>query len=206
MVLSVAGLISLRQVRTSSQIPFASIPFVFAVQQFTEGLLWIALRSGTEASLQGATTHLYLVFAQVVWPVWVPFSILLVEENRRRKPALRIFVAIGVLVSVCLAYCLFRYPVRASILEYHIHYRLDYPQILLQYGSAFYMIATVVPPFFSSRKRMWFLGLAILVSYIITRFFYEVNIISVWCFFAAVIAISVVAILRDAGSGNAEEG
>jgi hypothetical protein len=56
-------------------------------------------------------------------------------------------------------------------------------------------MATILPPFFSPLKRMWMLGLAILISYIISAIFYEHYILSVWCFFASVISISVYAII-----------
>jgi len=84
-ILSTIGVISLKQVKTASQIPFASIPLIFAAQQFTEGVLWLALPSSTNLILQTITTYIFLFFAQVLWPIWVPFSILKLEMDKRKR-------------------------------------------------------------------------------------------------------------------------
>ena len=103
----------------------------------------------------------------------------------------KILVIIGGVVSLYLAYCLLSFNVQAKVIGYHIAYGQDYPAGLSRYGGVLYMIATIVPPFFSPIKRMWTLGTAILISYIITTLFYTDYIVSVWCFFASVISIAV---------------
>src|SRR6188768_3673276 len=62
----------------------ASIPLIFAVQQFTEGFLWLSLTSPRFAGLQSVATIVFLFFAQVVWPVWVPYAILKLEPKENR--------------------------------------------------------------------------------------------------------------------------
>lgn len=196
-ILSTIGIASLKQAKTSSQIPFASIPLIFAAQQITEGFLWLSLSEPVNSTLQTVTTYLFLFFAQVVWPVWVPFSVMKIEENKKRKRILKSFFVIGSLVSLYLAYCLLNFHVEGRIDNYHISYEQDYPASLSRYGGILYIMITIVPPFLSKLRKMNYLGLAILVSYIITTIFYEDYIVSVWCFFAAVISIVVYAILKE---------
>ena len=195
-VLSVIGVASIKKVQSPSQIAFASIPLIFSVQQITEGFLWLALSNPVYASLQQVTTYTFLFLAQIVWPLWVPLAILLVEKEDKRKTIQKLLVAIGVLLSIYLAYCLLSYNVQAKIIGYHISYEQDYPVGLSLVGGVFYFIATIAPPFFSTIKMMWLLGLAILISYIITIIFYEDYFVSVWCFFASVISISVFVIMH----------
>jgi hypothetical protein len=194
-VLSIIGIASIKKAETKSAIVFASIPLIFALQQITEGFLWLALSNPDFAFLRWPTTYIFLFFAQIVWPFWVPFSILVLEKNQRRKKIERVLMAIGVVVSLYLAYCLISYHVEAKILGMHIAYGQNYPTGLSRYGGVLYIIATVATPFFSSIKRMWTLGTAILISYIMTTIFYTDYIVSVWCFFASIISISVLAIL-----------
>lgn len=196
-ILSGIGVASLRKVETKSQAAFASIPLIFAIQQITEGFLWLALSNPDFEFLQWPTTYIFLFFAQVVWPFWVPFSILKLEKDQKRKKIQRILAVIGALVSIYLAYCLMFYNVEAKISDMHISYEQVYPTILSQYGGIFYVIATITPPFFSSIKRMWTLGTAILISYIVTTLFYNDYIVSVWCFFASIISIAVLAIMFE---------
>ncbi len=195
-VLTAISVISIRKVKKPSQSAFASIPLIFAVQQFTEGLLWLSLTDPYYASLQEGSTYVFLFFAQVVWPIWVPLSILMLVEKEKRKTIEKTLVGIGGVVSLYLAYCLMTYSVQAEVVGYHISYVQDYPQALSRYGGALYIIATIAPPFFSPAKRMWTLGTAILVSYIITTIFYADYVVSVWCFFASVISIAVFAVMQ----------
>lgn len=196
-VLSSLGVISMKKAVSPSQKAFASIPFIFAIQQTTEGFLWLALCHSEFQVLRWPATYLFLFFAQVVWPFWVPFSVRKLEKNTKRKEILSLLVGIGALVSSYLAYCLLSFPVAARIDGSHIHYQLEYPEALSKYGSLFYVIATIAPPFFSKVKYMWSLGLAILISYILSELFYTNYIVSVWCFFAAVISVALFAIIRQ---------
>jgi hypothetical protein len=194
-VLAVIGVAAIKKAKAPSQLIFAGIPFIFAVQQVTEGFLWLSLSNPAYASLQQATTYIFLFFAQVVWPVWIPFAILKLEPKARRKHSEKLLVGIGALVSLYLAYCLFTFHVEAKIIGYHIAYQQDYPAAISLYCGGLYLIATIVPPFLSRIRRMWMLGAAILISYIITRILYTDYIVSVWCFFASIISIAVFAIL-----------
>lgn len=201
-VLSVIGVASIKKAQTSSQIIFACIPLIFAVQQITEGFLWISLSNPAYAFLQQGTTYTFLFLAQVVWPVWVPFAILKLERKERRSRAEIILVGIGALVSLYLAYCLLSFPVEAKILGYHISYKQNYPAVISPYCGLLYIIATIVPPFFSRIRRMWMLGTTVLISYIITTIFYTGYIVSVWCFFASIISIAVLAIVQELNNPN----
>jgi len=195
-VLSVIGVASIKKAQLPSQIIFASIPLIFAVQQITEGLVWVSLTNPGYASLQQVATYNFLFFAQVVWPVWVPFAIMKLEPKATRRKSGKILVGIGALVSLYLAYCLLTFPVDAKILGYHISYGQNYPAAIGPYCGVLYIISTIVPPFFSRVSRMWMLGTTILISYIITTIFYTDYIVSVWCFFASIISISVFAIMN----------
>jgi hypothetical protein len=194
-VLSVIGVATLKKVIHPAQIPFAAIPLLFAVQQVSEGFLWLALTYPGHAFMQDFTTYLFLSFAQVIWPFYVPAAILLFREKEKRKNIPKMLASLGALVSLYLAYCLLSYPVEAKIAGQHISYGQDYPDALDNYSGALYILATVVPAFFSPIKYMKFLGTAIFISYIITQVFYSGYIVSVWCFFASVISIIVFIII-----------
>lgn len=204
-VLSAISVATIKKAQQPSQIYFASIPLIFCVQQISEGFLWLALSNSTYASLQQVTTYTFLFFAQVLWPIWVPFALLKLEKDEKRKKFQKILVGIGGFVSVYLAYCLVSYTVEAKIIGYHILYIQDYPAISY-YGTPLYVIATITPAFISSIKKMWTLGLTILTSYIITKLFYEDYIISVWCFFASIISITIFYLMSKLKDLNVKHG
>ena len=195
-VLAVIGIVSIKKVQHPSQIIFAGIPLLFCVQQVTEGFLWLALSGTDHAFMRQFTTYAFLFFAQVLWPICIPLSILLLEKNKKRRLILKVLLVTGALVSIYLGFCLFAYDVDAKIIGYHILYGQDYPAKPAFFTGALYIIASIVPAFVSSIKRMWWLGATILISYLVTKIFYTVHIVSVWCFFASVISIVIIAILH----------
>lgn len=186
---------SLRKVKSRNQIPFAAIPLLFAVQQVSEGFVWLALSNPAFEKYGSASSYIFLFFAQVVWPIWVPFSVLILSPKEKRNQLQKSYVAAGAIVSLYLAYCLLNFPVRAYILGYHIAYEQSYPEAPALFIGALYLIATIAPILFSRISSMRLLGIMILTSYILTALFYSDYIISVWCFFAAIISVVVLAIV-----------
>lgn len=194
-ILAATGVATLNKVETPSQKAFAVIPLLFATQQFIEGFLWLSLTYTDFAEWHLSLTYLFLIFAQLVWPVWVPYSILKMEKEGKRKTVLKGFVWLGILVSFYLAYSLLTYPVNSGIVGYHISYKLSFPFALVAASGIIYFIPTVLSPFFSSVRWMPVLGMAIFGSYLFTKFYYQEHIISIWCFLAALLSTLIFKIL-----------
>jgi len=197
-ILTVAGVAALSKVKVKSQIPFAAIPIFFAFQQFTEGFVWLSLIHPEYNHWQNIPITIFLVLAQAFWPFWVPFSFLLIEKDEKRKMVLKILLGLGSVVSIFLAYRVLFYPVSAAITPLHIHYTLSFPYKLFgNVISIFYFLVTIVPPFLTGGKRMTSLGLLNLMSFIVTVVLFENYVISVWCFFAALISWEVLLAMKD---------
>ena len=90
-ILGVAGLLTITKVKNSDQYIFASIPLFFSIQQFSEGLVWLSLTKSNFAIWESMATNIFLIFAQVVWPIWVPLSIYLLEKDKFTKIILNPF-------------------------------------------------------------------------------------------------------------------
>jgi len=183
-------------------LPFAAIPFYFAVQQFIEGLIWLSFSEPSVQHFQYELIYLFLFFAQVFWPIYVPWSILIAEKDEKNRGYLRVFLAIGVLVGGYLAFCLAAFPVSAQIHDQHILYVLDFPEFNLNYKGIGYFIATVIPPFFSSMKGMRCFGIMIFISLMITEVLFSDFEISVWCFYAAIISAVIPWIISKSVTGK----
>lgn len=196
-VLSIAGIASVNITQKKSQIVFAAIPLLFGIQQLTEGVLWLALQNEDWSHWKVPSAYVFLFFAQVVWPTWVPLSLLLLEKQSKQKKILYIFLAIGLIVSAYLFYRLATTTVLAEIVGSHIFYDLGIPAGMIVFLSPLYFVATVLTPFFTSIKKMWALGFLIFISYVITKIFFENYVISVWCFFGALISVVVYAIIFE---------
>ena len=135
--------------------------------------------------------------AQVLWPAIITVSVLLMEEDKKRKGILRIFLFMGLLLSVYYLYCLIFFNVNPQIMGYHIQYNTEFPDSLAIPAFIIYLIATITPLFVSGIKRTHLLGILMFLSCLITGIFFTQFLISVWCFFAALISGVIFWILRD---------
>ncbi len=187
-VLTVMGAVTLKQVKRPSQLAFAAIPIIFAIQQFSEGFVWLNSTNPQNVHWQHISIYTFLAFSHVLWQVWVPLSVLLMEKEKKRKRILFFFLGAAILLSATEGYCLFSYPSWAEIDCSHILYQSHFPEKYVLVSNIMYGVVTLIPCFISGTKRVWLFGLVLIVSVIAARIFYEDWLVSVWCFFAALLS------------------
>lgn len=185
--LTVIGAVTISRANTRPQKLLALAPLMFASQQLSEGFLWLSFTHPEYAHLQQLFVYSFLAMAQVIWPVFVPLSVYLYEKEPRRKKMIRIMLWVGVLTSLYFLYTLLAYPVTASGSGHHIRYNLTFPIANKWYTGITYMFA-VLAPFVSSIKRFRYLALLLVLAYLPATIFYHHYMVSVWCFFAAIIS------------------
>ena len=208
-VLAVVGVAAQTKTYKSSQILFAGIPLVFAVQQFSEGILWSILPGGAYPGLEKIAANIFLVIARVGWPLIIPLSILLMEQDKKRKNALFALLAVGILTSLCYMGTLIFYDFRTIISGHHIRYLNGFPDFYSNIVQVFYLISTISPLFISSIKQTRPLGILMAVSCAISFILFTEYATSVWCFFAAILSIVIYFIVSESARvfrrGNAAE-
>src|ERR1700741_3685654 len=196
-VLGSVGAVSLKRATNKSQYMFASIPLLFGIQQAIEGILWISLTHLHYSYWQPAATCIFLFFAIVVWTTWVPLSFLLLEADPFRKKLLRIVSVLGIFTSCFLGYRLIAYDVSAEISGHHIYYDVPVSRLSGIANGVMYIVAVILPCFISGIKKTKTLGIILVSSLLVSRFFYQEYLISVWCFFAAVLSMYIFSIVKD---------
>lgn len=193
-LLSGAALVAARKSK-GPEWAFAAIPGIFAVQQFSEGFVWLSLSNEAYIGWSKAAAFLFLFFAEVLWPAWIPLAMILLEKDHRRRQIFSGLLGLGLVLSAYSLYCLIAYPFSARISDHHIQYLLDYPASWVVFVMVVYGIVTVLPTFISSVPRMWLVGLPITVSFLVAKALYPNSIISIWCYFAAIISVLVIFVL-----------
>lgn len=194
-VLSGIGIVSIVKARTVPEKFLSGIPILFAIQQCLEGILWLALSNPEWAYWQWSAAFGFLLFAQVVWPIYMPIAMLLFEHDPIRKRLLTFCTISGVLLGGYLVFCLLRYPIAASANEHHIKYDPGFALARKWYYGLLYFIPTIVSSLLSSTRRLRWLGYLFLASYLLARLLFHHFVVSVWCFFGAVISIVVLVII-----------
>lgn len=187
--LSVAGVGAVKLARRRAELPLALLPLLFGAQQLIEGAVWWSL-DHPRAGLNAAATFAYLLFARVLWPVFVPLSILSLEPVRRRRNGMVVLVALGVGVSLDGAVAVLRGPSTSHVAGDSIAYAM--PSLLV---IAAYLVATCGAALLSSHVPLRLMGAAAFGLALLTLWLYAAVFVSVWCFFSAILTVMIVVYL-----------
>ena len=183
--LSAIGVLTLKKAERKAEIPFAMIPLLFGIQQIIEGMLWLSFRF--DAPLLNVTmTYAFTLFSHVLWPMFVPFAIGLVETVAWRKKVILVFQFTGIAVGLYLLYWIVRFPVTSEVDEHIVYvspHFYEAPMMLL------YLVATCVGSFFSSYKLINLFGVLALLLFMVAYWVHSVAFFSIWCFFAAILSV-----------------
>ena len=196
-VLGVTGIAALRKVKGQDEVMFAAIPLIFAIQQACEGILWLSMLHGQMSHLQKPFTYIFLFFAQFLWTIWIPISFLLLERNKILRKLLLVTAIAGVCDSLLLGYRLIAFGAKADIDCSHISYNIPSPHWMVIMSSVLYVIAIIFTPLFSSLRHSRLLGTLMAGSLLFTKLMYEHYLISVWCFFAALLSVMILRMMRQ---------
>jgi hypothetical protein len=175
--------VSLREVRQLREVPFASLPLLFALHQLTEAVVWAAYDDGSvPASLGHAAALVYVGFAMVVLPTLFPISVLLLEPQGSR---LRVapFAILGGALSAVFAVEVLTDPVAVVV---HPH-ALAYATGLSHGGllSVAYVVAVIGPALLSGYGSVVVFGLVNLAGLLVVAVVYLDAFASLWCVYAA---------------------
>lgn len=191
-MLSGAGILAASKVTEPKQRMFAAIPAIFAIQQFAEGFVWLSLTQESFSTWLRPATFAFLFFAEVLWPLWIPMAVLQLETNQKRKKILLFLSGLGLVFALHTLYYLLTNAFEAQLMDHHIKYKLHFPAMFILFTWSIYGILTVLPTFISTVPKMWIVGLPMMASFFIAEILYPNYVISVWCYFAAIISIVVV--------------
>ena len=194
--LLIVGVLTTRRAGKSSGLALAAIPLLFGIQQLLEGVLWLTFPDRAPL-LNTVLTYVYTFFSHVLWPVYVPLAVLLIEPSPWRRKVLAAIVVAGALVAAYLLYSLVRLPLVAQVTGSHIAYLS--PHFFALEVMSLYLLGTCVGSLFSSHRFVRLFGVAAFISFMAAYAFYATWFISVWCFFAAV--LSGVVLLHFPGGG-----
>lgn len=187
-VLAGIGAASLRGASGRAERAYAAIPVLFAVQQLSEGLVWMSF-AWDAPTLRAVATQVFSVFSHVLWPVYIPLAAYLIEPPGMRRRGLAILAVAGAVVGLGLLAGMLAFPISAHATGGHIEYRS--PHFYIPVVITLYLASTTVSMLVSSHRAVQLFGGATLLAAVVAYFFYARWFISVWCFFAALLSVLV---------------
>lgn len=191
------GAVTTSRINRPAELPFALIPVLFGVQQLIEGGLWLTFPVSAP-HINSVLTHLYSLFSHVLWPVYVPIAVLLIEPEMWRRKALMAIALAGAAVGLYLLYFLVTEPIISEVIGRHISYQSAHfytPAVM-----TLYVLATCVSSFVSSCKTIRWFGAATFSALVTAYGFFDFWFISVWCFLAAILSMIVLFHFRQGES------
>lgn len=193
-LLTVVGGLCIKKSSSKSDLLLSAIPFLFAIQQFSEGIIWLHSLEYLSSSIWPSLAQfIFLVIAFAVWPIWIPFSLLASETIPWKKFIMLIMLLLGVIDSYINLHESRLPEMTHSIMEHSIRYAINIPLI----GKVTYAAIILIPCFISSLRYMKLFGLLIALGWLVADYMYFHNFTSVWCFFAAWVSFLVYLAIRS---------
>ena len=190
-VIGTLGVVTFKKSKDSNLKFLGAIPFLFAVQQFTEGFVWLSFNQSDLHFIQAAATTSFLFFAWVLWPVLMPFSIYHIEKPGVKKKINFYLLLLGIVSGLHSIYMLFADNVQPLVNDFHIDYIVSTStfekkiQVIQQIS---YVVVTVLPLYVSSLKGAKVLATANFIALVLAFVFFKHSLPSTWCFFAAILS------------------
>lgn len=199
-VLGVIGGITLKQTESKNMLYLAAIPFLFALQQLSEGFLWLFMQNGQQASFEAnAAMYIYMFFAFTLWLVWMPLAFRIAEPDAQRRKRMLIPLALGISLGTINLIQIITHQVDAAVIEHSIVYNLHFQIPLWIYFSSIlvYLAAVFMPPFMSSLKGSRLFGTLFAIAFLGSYYVYIYAFASIWCFFSAIFSIFIYKLVKD---------
>jgi len=179
---------------------FAAYPLAFGMQQAIEGLLWQGIDTGNP-ELVDAAARGFTFFSHFFWLFWVPFSVWLLETDATRRKALLFLVVFGAGygLSMFVPLLLQEGWLKVEVVRHSLDYRASMiydgvvDRIIIRVVYAMQVVAAFM---LSTNPKVRLYGVFILLSVAGAFLSYRHAFVSVWCFFAALLSLYMLYLLK----------
>lgn len=190
-VLGAVGVATLSQVQHRRELMFAALPTLFAVHQLIEGFVWLGLDGYMSPQVAHDAGAAFMLYAQGLLPALIPLSVLLFERTAKRRRHMLPFVVLGVGLTLYMLWALTAFPTQVYVHSNSIVYVNQATNYL--WVAVLYVVATCGSLFFSENWDMVLFGFVNLVILLITMAIKRYAFTSVWCAYAAVASVIILA-------------
>jgi len=191
------GVLSLALTKNKSYRALALVPLLFAIQQSAEGIVWLTLNKTSYLSLHYLAAYIFVIFAFVVWPLWLPLSLGLIEPAKIRRAIICLCGGVGIFIATSVIYAIVYYPMTITIVKGNLQYHSDFIGVFTGPGYVIlYAIATILPFFTVKVRWATIFGLLAALSLLLSYHFKYTTLLSFWCYFVAILSIMVLYIIK----------
>ncbi|MEZ5954186.1 MAG: DUF6629 family protein [Hyphomonas sp.] len=206
-----AGLLALHRCPDRKLLPLALMPLGFGAQQAIEGMVWLRIGQSATATDTGLYPALFVLFATVIWPAFVPFAARSAETQPLRRRIQTGLLIAGLLIAALYVSKLLTATTSARIDGHSIYYSqqalTSLPVVGWMHSWKMGTLHLMLVPYFAAaggslavsslppvRWFAAFVAAALTIVFIADR----TTLISVWCFFAATGSVMIVLAMERA--------
>jgi len=208
-VLVTTGVYAVQQARRL-QSPYwmwALVPVFFGLQQAFEGRVWQELDAGNAGAAVPFALGFHF-FSHFLWLWWFPLCCYLVEPGQTskleklRKRVMGGCAIFGAFAGTLVYSVMVSHPewmtvrVREHSILYEFSVSFRSPIHIPINAAALYALTILIPLFISSHRLIRIFGGLVALSMVLASAAYSYAYVSVWCFFAAVLSLYLVFMIR----------
>jgi hypothetical protein len=188
-VIGSIGVATLRHVREPRALLFASVPMLFALHQFSEGMVWLGLDGRIGKIALDHVAFLFTLYAQGLLPLLMPAAVALMEPPGWRRWAILGLTGIGAVVCAWDVTGLVFYPSQVFVEHHSIVYR----NLLTGnfWISCLFILATCGALLLSTHRVVRAYGVLNVIGLTIVEIVRDYAFASVWCFYAAILSVMI---------------
>lgn len=184
--IAAVGVLTLSRVSQPRTTLFATIPLLFALHQFAEGFVWLGADGVIRPDAEGHLVFLFILYAQGILPLLMPFAVLLMEPPGKRRVIVAVLTLLGGAECAYVMYALVQYPSTAIVEHHSLAYRN--PGTETFWVAGVYIVVTCGALIASTHKVVRWFGLLNLVGVIATLVMARWAFTSIWCLYAAIVS------------------
>lgn len=215
-VLATTGVYAVQQARRLQNpywILWALVPLFFGLQQTFEGRVWQALAAGNANATVPFALGFHF-FSHFLWLWWLPLCSYLVEPgqaNQIGKLRQRVMIGcalFGAFAGTLVYTVMFLHPewmsvaVRGHSIIYDFSAPYRSPIDLPITPMMLYGLTILLPLFCSSHRLIRIFGVLVVLSMALAGGAYNAAFVSVWCFFAALLSLYIVYMIRQLAAAS----
>lgn len=184
--LLIVGALTLKKVSRPREWVFASLPLLFGLHQFDQGIVWLGLMNLINPQTLHTAAELFVFYAQAVLPFWVPLAVWLIEPNGVKRKLLAALLVIGALLAAYVGWGLTQYPTNVYIHNGSLVYSNAATEYL--WVGLLYILTTCGSLILSRSVTVQLFGWLNLIGLVIVYLLAHYAFTALWCLYAAMVS------------------
>lgn len=169
-----------------------------------KGVVWLTYDDPDLAQLHTIASYLFLAIATAIWPIYLPWSLYVLEKKSNRKKMIAYVGGLGGIIAAIGIYYLLQEGAASDVdcnqISYYLFFK-HYGDVFSRFSPSVlhycgYIFAVTAPFLISTIKGTRAIGYCIGSSVIVAQIFYSRAFGSVWCFFGALASTLIYFVIR----------